>query len=95
MLFRAICKVNVSLSIGPSVELGPIICVSLNLVHFRAIHAGLIAVKDLLRRLFGRLWAYGLVGLSFILFLIFNGGIVVGDKAAHVSVFHLPQVIIL
>lgn len=56
-----------------------------------AIHAGLIAVKDLLRRLFGRLWAYGLVGLSFILFLIFNGGIVVGDKAAHVSVFHLPQ----
>jgi len=55
------------------------------------IHAGLITVKDLLKSLFGKLWGYSLVGLGFILFLIVNGGIVVGDKEAHVSVFHLPQ----
>lgn len=54
-------------------------------------HAGLTTVKDLLKQLFGSLWGYGLVGLGFVGFLIVNGGIVVGDKAAHVSVFHLPQ----
>lgn len=54
-------------------------------------HAGVRTVVDLIKELFGSLWGYGLVGLGFILFLIFNGGIVVGDKDAHVSVFHLPQ----
>ena len=59
---------------------------------FSLIRAGLITVRDLLKDLFGRLWAYALVGVGFIMFLIYNGGIVVGDKEAHVSVFHLPQV---
>jgi len=53
--------------------------------------AALTTVKALLIDLFGALWSYGLVGLGFILFLFCNGGIVVGDKSAHVSVFHLPQ----
>lgn len=55
------------------------------------IHAGLVTVKDLLKQLFGSLWGYGLVGLGFLGFLVYNGGIVIGDKEAHVSVFHLPQ----
>ena len=57
------------------------------------VHAGLVTVKDLLQQLFGSLWGYGLVGLGFLGFLVYNGGIVIGDKEAHVSVFHLPQVI--
>lgn len=32
-----------------------------------------------------------LVLLSFVIFLIYNGGIVVGDRTAHVPTIHLPQ----
>ena len=56
------------------------------------VSAGIRTAINLLKQLFGSLWGYGLVGLGFIAFIIINGGIVVGDKEAHVSVFHLPQV---
>ncbi|XP_043281544.1 putative Dol-P-Glc:Glc(2)Man(9)GlcNAc(2)-PP-Dol alpha-1,2-glucosyltransferase [Venturia canescens] len=36
--------------------------------------------------------AYALVGAAFVLFLIINGGIVVGDRKAHVATIHLPQI---
>ena len=33
------------------------------------------------------------MGLSFILFVRWNGGIVVGDKTAHQAALHLPQLL--
>lgn len=34
---------------------------------------------------------YAIVMISFLLFIIFNGGIVVGDKTAHSAGLHIPQ----
>jgi len=36
---------------------------------------------------------YILVGVGFLLFIKLNGGIVVGDRSAHVAVIHLPQLL--
>lgn len=36
---------------------------------------------------------YVLVGLLFLVFVIYNGGIVVGDKSAHSVTIHLPQLL--
>uniref|UniRef100_A0A182SS52 Dol-P-Glc:Glc(2)Man(9)GlcNAc(2)-PP-Dol alpha-1,2-glucosyltransferase n=1 Tax=Anopheles maculatus TaxID=74869 RepID=A0A182SS52_9DIPT len=38
-----------------------------------------------------RFWAYAIVMVGFIAFLIFNGSIVIGDKSAHEAAVHLPQ----
>uniref|UniRef100_A0AAG5CW63 Dol-P-Glc:Glc(2)Man(9)GlcNAc(2)-PP-Dol alpha-1,2-glucosyltransferase n=1 Tax=Anopheles atroparvus TaxID=41427 RepID=A0AAG5CW63_ANOAO len=40
-----------------------------------------------------RFWAYALVMIGFIAFLVFNGSIVIGDKSAHEAAVHLPQVL--
>jgi len=37
--------------------------------------------------------AYILVGVGFIIFIKLNGGIVVGDRSAHLAVIHLPQIL--
>ncbi|KAJ1721061.1 glucosyltransferase [Coemansia erecta] len=34
---------------------------------------------------------YALVGCAFIVFVLYNGGIVLGDKAHHAAVLHFPQ----
>ena len=36
---------------------------------------------------------YILVGIAFILFVVVNGGIVVGDRSAHVATFHPIQIL--
>lgn len=38
------------------------------------------------------MYPYVLIGLSFLAFLIWNGGIVVGDREAHKPVLHIPQI---
>jgi len=40
-----------------------------------------------------RYWAYALVFLGFTVFLILNGGVVVGDRSNHVAVLHVPQLL--
>eukprot|EP01133_Synstelium_polycarpum_P010224 gene10224-11911_t len=39
------------------------------------------------------MWMYVLVGLSFVVFLYVNQGIVVGDKSNHESSFHVAQIL--
>jgi len=39
-----------------------------------------------------RLWSFVLVGISFILFVKWNGGIVLGDKSNHIAMAHVPQI---
>lgn len=39
------------------------------------------------------LYPHIIVGLIFLTFLIWNGGIVVGDRTAHVPVIHIPQIL--
>ena len=38
------------------------------------------------------LWAYALVVLGFCLFVVINGGIVVGDKSSHEACLNFPQI---
>ncbi|XP_053680989.1 putative Dol-P-Glc:Glc(2)Man(9)GlcNAc(2)-PP-Dol alpha-1,2-glucosyltransferase [Anopheles nili] len=38
-----------------------------------------------------RFWAYAVVMLGFIAFVIYNGSIVIGDKSAHEAAVHIPQ----
>ena len=38
------------------------------------------------------LWPYVVVGLTFALFLVWNGSVVVGDKTHHQMHLHLPQI---
>ena len=38
------------------------------------------------------LWAYVVVGLTFALFLVWNGSVVVGDRTHHQMHLHLPQI---
>ena len=38
------------------------------------------------------LWPYMVVGLTFALFLVWNGSVVVGDKTHHQMHVHLPQI---
>lgn len=44
-------------------------------------------VKDVLRDCIG----YMIVGAAFVAFLVYNGGIVLGDKTAHQACLHVPQ----
>uniref|UniRef100_UPI00358F0722 dol-P-Glc:Glc(2)Man(9)GlcNAc(2)-PP-Dol alpha-1,2-glucosyltransferase-like n=1 Tax=Myxine glutinosa TaxID=7769 RepID=UPI00358F0722 len=46
-----------------------------------------------LKGLLSQAWPYATVGLSFVIFIILNGGIVVGDRQSHVACLHLPQFI--
>lgn len=46
-------------------------------------------IMDMVKTLGG----YALVGLSFTVFVVLNGGIVVGDKTAHQAVLHFPQLL--
>ena len=41
--------------------------------------------------LVGRLWPVAFVPAAFASFVVWNGGVVVGDRAAHVPVKHLTQ----
>lgn len=41
------------------------------------------------------LWAYGLVVVGFAIFVVINGGIVVGDKTQHKACFNFPQIFYL
>ncbi|GBB95704.1 hypothetical protein RclHR1_00260009 [Rhizophagus clarus] len=50
-----------------------------------------LAAKNFLRLLI-ILFSYFLILLSFIIFLKWNGGIVLGDKSNHVAVLHIPQI---
>ncbi|KAK0121437.1 glucosyltransferase [Cadophora gregata] len=40
-----------------------------------------------------RLWPYIGLLLSFVAFVIWNGGVVLGDKANHVATIHIPQML--
>ncbi|KAN0104256.1 glycosyltransferase family 59 protein [Hyaloscypha variabilis] len=40
-----------------------------------------------------RLWPYILLLASFFVFVVWNGGVVLGDKANHVATIHLPQML--
>ncbi len=42
-------------------------------------------------RLAGRLWPLAAVPAAFAAFVVHNGGVVVGDRSAHVPVKHLMQ----
>jgi alpha-1,2-glucosyltransferase len=37
--------------------------------------------------------AFVVIGIAFVIFIILNGGIVVGDRENHVATFHAPQVL--
>ena len=41
--------------------------------------------------LLARLWALALVSICFAIFVVVNGGIVVGDRANHTPQLHLVQ----
>ncbi|CAN8102066.1 unnamed protein product [Discula destructiva] len=40
-----------------------------------------------------QIWAHVVVGLLFGIFILVNGGVVLGDKANHVATVHLPQML--
>ena len=42
--------------------------------------------------LLAQLWPYVLVGLTFALFLVWNGSVVVGDRTHHQMHLHFPQI---
>uniref|UniRef100_A0A8C4Q4F2 Dol-P-Glc:Glc(2)Man(9)GlcNAc(2)-PP-Dol alpha-1,2-glucosyltransferase n=1 Tax=Eptatretus burgeri TaxID=7764 RepID=A0A8C4Q4F2_EPTBU len=46
-----------------------------------------------LNGLLSQVWPYATVGILFLIFIILNGGIVVGDRQSHVACLHLPQFI--
>ena len=50
------------------------------------------SLASLLTKLLSRLWSYMLVGILFCLFVILNGGIVLGAKTDHQACLHLPQI---
>ncbi|KAG4432984.1 hypothetical protein IFR05_011528 [Cadophora sp. M221] len=43
--------------------------------------------------LFTRIWPYIALLASFVGFVVWNGGVVLGDKANHVATIHLPQML--
>ncbi|XP_046481620.1 dol-P-Glc:Glc(2)Man(9)GlcNAc(2)-PP-Dol alpha-1,2-glucosyltransferase isoform X1 [Neodiprion pinetum] len=47
---------------------------------------------NLAAEIFGVLLPYLLIGLSFAIFILWNKGIVLGDRSAHVATFHVPQI---
>ncbi|CAG0889534.1 unnamed protein product [Darwinula stevensoni] len=48
-------------------------------------------LSHVLLKIFLDLCGYVLIGISFLIFLYYNGGIVLGDKSAHAPVLHIPQ----
>ena len=46
-------------------------------------------------KVFKCLWAYGVVAIGFAVFVVKNGGIVVGDKTQHKACFNFPQLFYL
>ncbi|XMA16201.1 hypothetical protein WAI453_008992 [Rhynchosporium graminicola] len=64
-------------------------------VHDFILCAVSIALAALFRPLLliGRLWPYIGLLVSFIVFVVWNGGVVLGDKANHVATIHLPQML--
>lgn len=44
-----------------------------------------------LQSLLLRVWPYVLLGLLFCVFVVLNGGIVVGDRSSHQACLHIPQ----
>ena len=46
-------------------------------------------------KVFNCLWAYGLVVTGFVVFVVLNGGIVVGDKTQHQACLNFPQLFYL
>uniref|UniRef100_A0A1B6CLY3 Dol-P-Glc:Glc(2)Man(9)GlcNAc(2)-PP-Dol alpha-1,2-glucosyltransferase n=1 Tax=Clastoptera arizonana TaxID=38151 RepID=A0A1B6CLY3_9HEMI len=48
-------------------------------------------ISHLIGRIVGHTFPFTLLGLSFILFYIFNGGVVIGDRSAHTPVLNIPQ----
>lgn len=52
----------------------------------------LYLVPKQIRLLCCHLFGYIFIILSFVLFVLWNGSIVVGDKQAHVAAIHVPQV---
>lgn len=56
-----------------------------------ACNRGSYHISHLIGRIIGQAFGYFIVGSSFILFYFINGGIVVGDKSAHIPVLNIPQ----
>lgn len=52
----------------------------------------LLKLKNLSYEFFLDFGAYAAVIASFVFFFYLNGGVVVGDKSAHMPVIHLPQI---
>ncbi|XP_014602993.1 PREDICTED: putative Dol-P-Glc:Glc(2)Man(9)GlcNAc(2)-PP-Dol alpha-1,2-glucosyltransferase [Polistes canadensis] len=52
---------------------------------------GKISFIKFLIKIIINLFPYIMVGIIFLIFLIWNGGIVVGDRTAHVPIIHIPQ----
>lgn len=46
---------------------------------------------DFVKSVLSECWGYAVVGLSFVVFVVVNGGIVLGDKSSHQACLHLPQ----
>lgn len=55
--------------------------------HFKSI----LNLRYIPKPIWRNIHAYSVVIALFLIFLIVNGGIVVGDKAAHIAVIHFPQ----
>lgn len=56
------------------------------------IRQGSMPFVKFIAQLCSDLKSYVVVGAGFLLFLLWNRGIVVGDRSAHVATIHLPQV---
>ena len=46
---------------------------------------------ECLPRLLLLVWPYLLLAIGFVVFVLINGSIVLGDKTHHVAMLHLPQ----
>lgn len=49
-------------------------------------------LTKLCTELVSTLFPFASIGIIFVLFVIWNGGIVLGDRSAHVATIHLPQI---
>ena len=50
------------------------------------------SVLDNFTALLSSLWPYAVVAVLFVVFVIWNGSVVVGDKSHHQASLHIPQV---
>ena len=58
---------------------------------FSQMKTSLRGIINLAWNIVSDVWCYILIGLGFAYFIKWNGGIVVGDKSAHVACLHFPQ----